>query len=170
MHKNEKQGAWAALYRVATERFLVKACACLFVPRCPCLFYCRSTWVYWLEVKAFWNNYTSGSLKMNRTFVLLFAGFIAAIKVFINLQTAASPSKVSFSWTCLCWGSAFGLNARVTCCQWSWRSSAQSLSCGATDLHGQIKRRKRDYEIWKPLSCLIEFPFNHFNILAVSAC
>lgn len=96
MHKNEKQGAWAAFYRVATECLLVKACACLFVPRCPCLFYCCSTWVYWLEVKAFWNNYTSGSLKMNRTFVLLFAGFIAAIKVFVNLQTAASPSKVSF--------------------------------------------------------------------------
>lgn len=78
---------------VATEHFLEKACACLFVPRCPCLFYCRSTWVYWLEVKAFWNNYTSGSLKMNRTFVLLFAGFIAAIKVFINLQNRSEPFK-----------------------------------------------------------------------------
>lgn len=35
----------------------------------------------------------TGPLKMNHTFVLLFGGFIAAIKVFINLQTTASTSK-----------------------------------------------------------------------------
>ncbi len=47
---------------------------------------------------------TSGSLKMNHTFVLLCTGFIAAIKVFFNLQTTVNTSKASFSWICLCEG------------------------------------------------------------------
>lgn len=84
--------------------------ACLFVPKWPCLFYRCSTWDHWPKDKAFWNNYHRAlEDKSHICFVLC---FIAAIKVFINLQTPVSTSKACLHWICLCTGSVFNLNAK----------------------------------------------------------
>lgn len=94
---------------------------------------------------------------MNHTFVLLCAGFIAAIKVFINLQTAASTSKASFRWICLCVeGLRFGPGCQVTCCLWSLRFESQSASCPRSFWSPRRdKEEEAKYELLS--SCLVAF-------------
>lgn len=103
---------------------------------------------------------TSGPWKMNHTFVLLFAGFVSAIKVFINLQKPQRVLQRLPSAECVC---VEGLCSGWPCVPSNLlpvQSVLQSsvVCIAVSDLHGRTDEEQEvNDEFWKPLSCLVAF-------------